>query len=367
MSALKVFGMVAIALFTLIGVIGVVKKNKHPKEKIAEALSPIVYEESRKNESKQEIPTFVTETITYEKPTAPVKAKPIEEAKVEVPKIIETKIIESRPPVENSDNIDVDRINRLFTTSKAKFPFVETVSYKSRVSWLQGRPAWIADYASYYATSRHFIARSLNGNRDYYTQKVSSGDLFNVFQKDKDIRFHLVVDLAKLKMLFYAYDADLNMRYLIKTYRVGCGKVDKDSPSGSLTPLGSFTLGDKIAIYKPGVEGFFKDQKVEMIRVFGTRWIPYAGEQDETAAILKGFGMHGIPWSQDETTGELVENRDSIGCYDSSGCLRLLQEDIEELFSIVITKPTTVQIVKNFQDAKLPGIEWVDNMVISSN
>ena len=386
--------MTTIALFALIGVVGVIKKNKHSKEE----LTLVVHEENYTSGLKQEIPAFLTETITYEKPPIPVKVKSPEpvirekaptpakvklveeikivELKIIEPKLIESKLIESRlvesqlsesTLPESSGNVDVDRISRLFTTGKGKLPFVETVSYKSRVAWLQGRPAWIADYASYYTTSRHFIARSLNGNRDYYTQKVSSGDFFNVFQKDKDIRFNLIVDLAKLKMWFYAYDADLNIRYLLKTYKVGCGKVDKDSPSGSLTPLGTFTLGDKIAIYKPGVEGFFKDQKIEMIRVFGTRWIPYAGEQDETLALLKGFGMHGIPWFYDETTGELMENRESIGCYDSSGCLRLLQEDIEELFAIVITKPTTVQIVKNFQDARLPGIEWIDNVVISSN
>lgn len=355
MSVLKVFGMATIALFALIGVLGVIKKNKHPKETVVEDISFISQEKS------QDIPAFAKEVITYEKTPAPIQEKPL----------IKAVSVEELPSVpvhnETSDEIEVDRIGRFFTTGSNKFPFVETVSYKSRVAWLQGRPAWIADYASYYATSRHFIARSLNGNRDYYTQKVSSGDLFNVFQKDKDIRFHLVVDLAKLKMWFYAYDADLNMRYLIKTYKVGCGKLDKDSPSGSLTPLGTFTLGDKIAIYKPGVEGFFKDEKVEMIRIFGTRWIPYAGEQDETQALIKGFGMHGIPWIRDETTGELTESKESIGCYDSSGCLRLLQEDIEELFAIVITKPTTVQIVRQFQDAKLPGNEWVEAVVVSSN
>lgn len=370
MSVLRMFGMITIALFAVVGVVGVIKKNKNPEQKIEEELSSM-------NEIKQDIPAFVTEAITYEKPQIALKAKHVEEVKVETPKIIETRIIEpkiveikqgdSKLFTEVSEDVEVDRIGRLFTTGKNKLPFVETVSYKSRVAWLQGRPAWIADYASYFATSRHFIARSLNGNRDYYTQKVSSGDLFNVFQKDKDIRFHLVVDLTKLKMWFYAYDADLNIRYLLKTYKVGCGKLDKDSPSGSLTTLGSYTLGDKVAIYRPGVEGFFKDQKVEMIRVFGTRWIPYAGEQDESLALLKGFGIHGVPWTQDEITGELVESRTSVSCYDSSGCIRLLQEDIEELFAIVITKPTTVQIVKNFQDAKLPGNEWVDSNALSLN
>jgi hypothetical protein len=352
MSIIKVFGITVVALFALIGVMGVIKKNRHPKEIISEQV--VIQSE----ENAESIPAFVKETITYE-------AMPIVPLEQEKPVRKET-VVETIASNLNETTDEVNRIEWFFSKGKDKFPFIETVSYKSRVSWLQGRPAWIADYASYYGTSRHFIARSLNGNRDYYTQKVSSGDLFNVFQKDKEIKFYLLVDLSKLKMWFYVYDASSNLRYLVKTYKVGCGKLDKEASSGCLTPIGTFTLGEKVAIYKPGVEGFFKDEKVEMIRVFGTRWIPYAGEQDETQALSKGLGMHGIPWAQDEMTGELIENKTSIGCYDSSGCVRLLQEDIEELFSIVITKPTTVQIVKQFQDAKLPGVEWVDTTLVSA-
>jgi hypothetical protein len=340
MAALKVFGITTVGLFVLVGMVGVIKKNTAHKTQETVLLN--VQEEVRT--PTPDVPAFAVETITY----APV------------PVTKETQVIQQEPVSENTRPAEVDRISRLFTTAANKLPFVETVSYKSRVGWLQGRPAWIADYASYYATSRHFIARSLNGNRDYYTQKVSSGDLFNVFRKDKNLRFHLVVDLTQLKMWFYAYDADMNIRYLLKTYRVGCGKPDKDASSGCLTPLGTFMLGDKVAIYKPGVEGFFKDQKIEMIQVFGTRWLPYKGEQDETVAMIKGFGMHGSPWAFDEMKGELVEKRESIGTYDSSGCIRLLQEDIEEIFAIVITKPTTVHVVKNFSEVKLPGSEWID-------
>jgi len=342
MSALRIFGITTIGLFALVGVVGFMKKNKSARVAAAQ-------EESQGTSlalQEAKIPAFAVEPITYDPPA-------VEKIVKESPKVV--------PIQEEVPYLEADRIGRLFTTGPSKLPFVETISYKSRVSWLEGRPAWIADYASYYATSRHFIARSLNGNRDYYTQKVSSGDMFNVFRKDKDIRFHLVVDLSQLKMWFYAYDADENTRFLLKTYKVGCGKPDPTSPSGSLTPLGSFTLGDKVAIYKPGVEGFFKEQKVEMIQIFGTRWLPYTGEQDETLALVKGFGIHGTPWVVEETTGKLVEQRDTIGIYDSSGCIRLLQEDIEELFAIVITKPTTVQVVRNLSEAKLPGTEWVDN------
>ena len=59
----------------------------------------------------------------------------------------------------------------------------------------------------------------------------------------------------------------------------------------------------------------------------------------------------------DPDTGQMVENRESIGAYDSDGCIRLSSEDIEELFAIVLTKPTFIEIVKDFHEAKLPGVE----------
>ncbi|MES2122498.1 MAG: L,D-transpeptidase [Chlamydiota bacterium] len=252
---------------------------------------------------------------------------------------------------------NIDRIFQLFSTSSSRLPIVETISYSSTVSWLKGRPAWVSDYAVHYGTSRHFIARSLNGRPDYFSQKVSEGSPFNVFRKDKKIEFFLLVDLSRCKMGFYYIDLDTNERVLLKTYKVGLGRLDSSSPSGSLTPLGRYALGDRVAIYQPGSTGYYQDQKVEMNKVFGTRWIPFGKELDRTTAPAKGYGLQGAPWSLDAASAKLVENRETIGAYDSDGCIRMSSEDIEELFSIVITKPTMIEIVKDFHEAKLPGIE----------
>ena len=37
--------------------------------------------------------------------------------------------------------------------------------------------------------------------------------------------------------------------------------------------------------------------------------------------------------------------------------VRQILQDMEELFSIVISKPTFIEIVKDFHEAKLPGTE----------
>lgn len=307
----------------------------------------------------------------------PVPTSPLEEGKVEViqevvlpmqevPKrnqkqsnvVCETQApvaVVSAPeaPALTEDLPEADCIDQLFVTDSSKLPFVETVAYTSRVPWIQGRPAWIADYASHYETSRHFIARSLNRKCDYLTQKVSPGDRFNVFRKDKNIQFHLLIDLSRCKLWFYCVDPDQKERILLKTYRVGVGRVDPKRKSGFLTPVGKYSLGEKVAIYKPGTMGFYQEDKVEMVRVFGTRWIPFEKEVDGCSESAKGLGLHGAPWIEDLDTHELKEDIAKIGKYDSDGCIRLSSADIEEIFSIVITKPTVVELVKDFRDAKL--------------
>jgi len=257
------------------------------------------------------------------------------------------------PVQDEIANQEEDQISRLFTVGRQKLPLVETIQYKARVSWLKDRPAWISDYASYYATSRHFIARSLNRKKDYDAQKISPGDHFNVLKKD--VSFYLVVDLSRCKMWFYGIDELSNTRILLKTYKVGVGRFDPDTYSGILTPKGKFSLGHKIAIYKPGMEGYFQDAKVEMVRVFGTRWIPFSEELSGAGDHPRGYGFHGAPWVYDIATESYREDLSTIGGYDSDGCIRLTQNDIEELYAIVITKPTVVEIVSDFHDAEIPG------------
>jgi hypothetical protein len=251
---------------------------------------------------------------------------------------------------------DADIIDRLFVTDSTKLPIVETVNYTSRVPWLKGRNAWIADYASHYSTTRHFIARSLNKKTDYFTQKVAFGDRFNVFSTEKNISFYLLIDINRCKLWFYYLDNDLNERTLLKTYKVGLGRKDSNRISTSLTPIGKYALGSKVAIYKPNIMGYFLDKKIEMIKVFGTRWIPFDKELENCSETAKGLGIHGAPWHEG-LNGELVEDRSQVGKYDSDGCVRLFSEDIDELFSIIISKPTVVEIVKDFHEAKLPGVE----------
>jgi hypothetical protein len=333
-SPTKIFIISSVAVFSAIGVAAWVKKKPAPVQ------TP-----------------QVVEVPVAPKPIAAPPPKPQPPAPKPVAKVVEAPKPAPVAAKSDAELPEVDRIGQLFALDSSKFPIVETVSYTSRVPWLKGRPAWIADYASYYGTSRHFIARSLNRKADYFSQKITPGDRFNVFRKDKNINFHLTIDLSRCRMWFYYIDLDTNERVLVKTYRVGVGRQEAARTSGYLTPVGKYTLGEKVAIYKPGTMGFFQDQKTEMVRIFGTRWIPFDKELEGCTEPAKGYGLHGAPWVEDATHGQMVEDRSKLGKYDSDGCIRLASEDIEELFAIVLTKPTTVELVKDFHEAKIPGIE----------
>lgn len=331
MSAPKIFLITAIAAFSVLGGVAAFKKGG----------GAIFSSKEKKQENAQEKKNISrSPVLSISKKHKEVEPKPVPQTKISA-----------------DDFPHIDRIFQLFTKGPSRLPIVETVAYASTVPWLKGRPAWVADYAAYYGTSRHFIARSLNGRPDYFSQTVSAGRTFNVFRKDKKIEFHLLIDVKRLKMGFYYVDLDTHERVLLKTYTVGLGRISTQKPSGTLTPLGSYMLGNKIAIYKPGIMGVFQDQKTEMIRVFGTRWIPFGQAMDGATEPAKGYGIQGAPWALDKQSGSLVENKECIGKYESDGCIRLASEDIEELFAIVITKPTFVHIVNDFRMAKLPGSE----------
>ena len=241
----------------------------------------------------------------------------------------------------------VDRTAELFDTRVEPLPIVELIRYSPNTSWSPHKAAWLGDYAAHFSTSKHFISRSLTLNQPLYDrQNVSVGDRFNVLRRDKPFEFYLLVDTSRSKIWFYYKDLQTNQKTLIKTYSAGLGRLSNSAPSGLLTPLGKFRLGSKIVVYRPGSRGIFKRKEVEMIRVFGSRWIPLEGIEAHNRD-LSGYGLHGTPWLPDDT-GRLREDLSEIGSYTSDGCIRLSTSDIEELFAIVVTRPTIVEIVHDF-------------------
>lgn len=99
-----------------------------------------------------------------------------------------------------------------------------------------------------------------------------------------------------------------------KRYRVGIGKYDR-------TPVGTFVVSERIK--EPvwwradGKTIPFGDKE----NILGTRWMALKATGNTEA--IKGYGIHGT-WEND-----------SIGKAESAGCIRLRNEDVEELFGLI--------------------------------
>jgi len=329
----------AVILFAVIGIAVLVKKGNIDESQVVVA-----------THSTQIAP------LEIEFAAEPEVIKEPPQASSKSPKNVEEPITSSWP-LGSEGTPTADRIEDLFTPSDDPFPYVNTVRYRSRVDWLKGRQAWIADYATHYKTSSHFIARSLHGKGNYTKQDVANGNRFTVLNPDKNIEFYLLVDLSRCKLWFYLYDRDSHKRILLKDYVVGLGKPSPLKASGLLTPRGKYLLGDRIVAYRPNTKGYHNGEKVEMIRIFGTRWIPFEKEIAGTTSPAKGFGLHGLPWNEDPATTSLSEDRSTLGQYKSDGCVRMASEDIEEIYAIIVTKPSYIELVNDFHEAKLPGEE----------
>jgi len=327
----------AVVLFVVIGIAAMAKGRKNADSQV------VVLNESAEIAPVQiefiEEPAVIEETVT---------------TFFEPPKNVEDPITNSWP-LASEGLPKADRIEALFSVSDDNFPYVKTIRYRSHVDWLKGRPAWISDYATHYKTSRHFIARSLHGKGNYYKQDVANGNHFTVLDPDKNIEFYLLVDLSRCKLWFYLYDRDTHKRILLKDYVVGLGKPSPLKSSGLLTPRGKYSLGDRIAAYRPHTTGIHNGEKVELIRIFGTRWIPFDKEIANTSSPAKGFGIHGLPWIDDPNKGTIKEDLSSLGLYQSDGCVRMAAEDVEEIYAIIATKPSYIELVTDINDAKLPG------------
>jgi hypothetical protein len=256
-------------------------------------------------------------------------------------------------PVPEANNIE------LLFQKGSPLPIVETVKYKSHVSWKAGKPAWLIDWASHYNTPVDFVIRSINGRADYTPKTILDGEPFNVLRTDKDFSFHIVVDLSRCKLFLYYLDKEKEEHFLLKTYSVGLGKADNEKASHFLTPLGVFQLGKRGAVFKPRMMGMHKNRRVELITVFGTRWIPFEKEISGCSEPAKGFGLHGTPYVIDDKTGGLVDDGSSIGTYASDGCIRMKTQDIEEVYSIISTRDSVIEIVPDFFAAKVPYKEKI--------
>lgn len=137
----------------------------------------------------------------------------------------------------------------------------------------------------------------LQKSNDIRGSLIHPGDRLRVLNGD----FSVVIN--KTKNYLYVY---LNNKFF-KAYRVGTGEFGK-------TPVGDFKITDKI-VHPPWWRPDGKQIPYgDPANLLGTHWL---------SLNVRGYGIHGT-WEPD-----------TIGRQSSAGCVRLLNEDIEELYALL--------------------------------
>ncbi|MDH3981855.1 MAG: L,D-transpeptidase family protein, partial [Kiritimatiellaceae bacterium] len=182
-------------------------------------------------------------------------------------------------------------------------------------------------------------ARLMPG-KEYYA--IQSGDYLQKVAKKYKTTVALIKeingmqnDTIRLGARLLVYKGDFTIRVsktrntldlmagdkLFKRYSVGTGKFGK-------TPAIEFEIVDKIV--EPPWTRFTDGKQIEYgdpENVLGTRWMKIVSAEHPE---ITGFGIHGT-WQ-----------RDSIGQQSSAGCIRMLNEDVEELFDLVPRKTIVI-------------------------
>jgi len=152
------------------------------------------------------------------------------------------------------------------------------------------------------------LLKTMNGLK---SDTIRLGDRLLVFNGDFSIRVSKSRNELDL----------LSGGKVFKRYSVGTGKFGK-------TPAVEFSIVDKII--EPPWTRPSDNRQIEYgdpENVLGSRWMAIKSSDHPE---LTGFGIHGT-WE-----------RDSIGQQSSAGCIRMLNEDVEELFDLVPRKTPVI-------------------------
>lgn len=133
--------------------------------------------------------------------------------------------------------------------------------------------------------------------------------------------FRIVIERSTLRLYLLDKDGIFNV------YRVGLGKP------GYETTVGRYRIGNKETDptwFKPG---FGPIPPGDPENELGTRWMPLIPEEE---GLPTDLGIHG------------TIDPPSVGKYSSKGCPRLHNEQVEELYDLVV-RSTPVTIVERFE------------------
>lgn len=139
--------------------------------------------------------------------------------------------------------------------------------------------------------------------------------------------FHLVVSKSAFTADLYLGDAGGSGAMYVKTFKVGLGS-DSSTPTGLwVVDTGKVT---NPVYYSPRGEGVIAGDDPK--NPLGERWMPLKGLEGG-AVGQESYGIHGT-----------IEP-DSIGKNMSMGCIRLLHDDIVELYDLLVEGKSKVRVV----------------------
>lgn len=180
--------------------------------------------------------------------------------------------------------------------------FNSDIPCKEKTLYTVQKGDFLQNIARKFNTTIAAIQKSNNMSPMDFT--IHEGQTFCIYKGDWKIK------VKKNDFKLYLYDGNK----LFKLYDVGTGKQDR-------TPIGTF----KITAKQANPTWYYKGKKYDFgskENVLGTHWMTLH-PTGKTNPGLKGYGIHGT-WEPE-----------SIGKMSSNGCIRMKNEDVKELFSIV--------------------------------
>ncbi len=198
----------------------------------------------------------------------------------------------------------VSDINRIFVTTNTPCPEKQTYVVKS------------GDVLVRIAHHQKTTAQALmNMNRIPDPRRIWVGQKISYLPGDWSIK------VSKSQFLLMLYRNGT----LFRIFKVGIGKDNR-------TPVGTFQIRDKVINPSwDSPEGRIPPSDPR--NILGTRWMGL-NATGETSAYLTGYGIHGTTLPE------------TVGTPSSAGCVRLKNEDVEDLFNL-IPEPASAKVPVN--------------------
>jgi lipoprotein-anchoring transpeptidase ErfK/SrfK len=259
--------------------------------------------------------TSASAKALIEQADAKRKVDDLIEARKLLVQAIDTK---SLAPAEHDDVLRrLSEINQIVVFSPKKFVSDDTQEqYKVKPGDLMQK------IAAQYDITWKFLGR-LNGIED--PRKLQVGKSLKIVRGP----FHALVDKSDFTLDVYMGKPGTAGAIFLKRFRVGLGEFDS-------TPTGEWLVDTKLEnprYFNPRDEGPRVIEPDDPKNPLGERWIALTGVSGQ-AVGKSSYGIHGT-----------IEP-DSIGQKKSMGCIRLLNEDVELVYDLLITGKSTVTVVE---------------------